>query len=52
MTPSSKVVGDMAQFMVAQKLSPDDVVAQAETPSRTVSRVAVALSLFTTICHP
>ena len=35
-TPSSKVVGDMAQFMVSQKLSPDDVVAQAETPSRTV----------------
>jgi len=30
-TPSSKVVGDLAQFMVAQKLTPEDVVAQAET---------------------
>jgi len=28
-TPSSKVVGDLAQFMVAQRLSPQDVVEQA-----------------------
>ena len=30
-TPSSKVVGDLAQFMVAQKLTPAQVVEQAET---------------------
>lgn len=30
-TPSSKVVGDLAQFMVAQNLSAKDVVDQAET---------------------
>merc|ERR1719201_2665417 len=30
-TPSSKVVGDLAQFMVAQKLSPEEVIAQAES---------------------
>jgi pyruvate carboxylase len=30
-TPSSKVVGDLAQFMVAQKLSPHDVVEKAES---------------------
>jgi pyruvate carboxylase len=29
-TPTSKVVGDLAQFMVSNKLSPDDVVARAE----------------------
>lgn len=29
-TPSSKVVGDLAQFMVSQKLSPEQVVEQAE----------------------
>ena len=32
-TPSSKVVGDMAQFMVANGLSEEDVVAQADTLS-------------------
>jgi len=30
-TPSSKVVGDLAQFMVSQSLSPEDVLEQAET---------------------
>ncbi|KAL7553863.1 hypothetical protein ACHAWF_017487 [Thalassiosira exigua] len=30
-TPSSKVVGDLAQFMVSQDLDPQTVVAQAET---------------------
>jgi len=30
-TPSSKVAGDLAQFMVAQKLSPEQVVAQADS---------------------
>ena len=30
-TPSSKVVGDLAQFMVAQNLSPQDVIDQAES---------------------
>jgi pyruvate carboxylase len=30
-TPSSKVVGDLAQFMVAQHLEPEDVLAQAES---------------------
>jgi len=30
-TPSSKVVGDLAQFMVAQGLEPEDVMAQAES---------------------
>lgn len=30
-TPSSKVVGDLAQFMVAQNLDAQDVLAQAET---------------------
>merc|ERR1719331_2424902 len=30
-TPSSKVVGDLAQFMVAQKLEAEQVVAQADT---------------------
>lgn len=30
-TPSSKVVGDLAQFMVAQNLEPADVLEQAET---------------------
>jgi len=30
-TPSSKVVGDLAQFMVAQKLTPEAVIEQAET---------------------
>lgn len=30
-TPSSKVVGDLAQFMVSQNLEPEDVVAQAES---------------------
>jgi pyruvate carboxylase len=29
-TPSSKVVGDLAQFMVAQNLSPEDVTTQAD----------------------
>ncbi|KAM5470046.1 pyruvate carboxylase [Microsporum audouinii] len=28
-TPTSKVVGDLAQFMVSNKLSPDDVIARA-----------------------
>ncbi|KAJ3208143.1 pyruvate carboxylase [Dinochytrium kinnereticum] len=32
-TPSSKVVGDLAQFMVSQKLSEQDVIDQAETLS-------------------
>ena len=32
-TPSSKVVGDFAQFMVQNDLAPDDVLAQAETLS-------------------
>jgi pyruvate carboxylase len=32
-TPSSKVVGDMAQFMVANKLTEDEVKAQASTLS-------------------
>jgi len=30
-TPSSKVVGDLAQFMVSQNLNPEQVVDQAET---------------------
>ena len=30
-TPSSKVVGDLAQFMVSQNLEPDQVLAEAET---------------------
>jgi len=30
-TPSSKVVGDLAQFMVAQGLEPEDVLEQADT---------------------
>jgi len=30
-TPSSKVVGDLAQFMVSQNLSPEDVLTQAES---------------------
>ena len=30
-TPSSKVVGDLAQFMVAQNLEPQDILSQAET---------------------
>ena len=30
-TPSSKVVGDLAQFMVSQNLNAEQVVAQAET---------------------
>jgi pyruvate carboxylase len=30
-TPSSKVVGDMAQFMVANDLSPDDVMRKGDT---------------------
>lgn len=30
-TPSSKVVGDLAQFMVAQKLSGEEVIEQAES---------------------
>ncbi|KAF3916497.1 hypothetical protein ABW20_dc0100937 [Dactylellina cionopaga] len=30
-TPTSKVVGDLAQFMVSNKLSPEDVVERAET---------------------
>jgi len=29
-TPSSKVVGDLAQFMVQNKLSADDVLSKAE----------------------
>ncbi|KAJ3114100.1 pyruvate carboxylase [Phlyctochytrium bullatum] len=32
-TPSSKVVGDLAQFMVSQKLSEQDVIDKAETLS-------------------
>jgi pyruvate carboxylase len=32
-TPSSKVVGDMAQFMVANELSPEDVMRKGETLS-------------------
>ncbi len=32
-TPSSKVVGDMAQFMVANELSPEDVLEKGETLS-------------------
>ncbi len=38
-TPSSKVVGDLAQFMVQNDLSEDDVVAQAETLSLPTSVV-------------
>ncbi|CAI9740990.1 pyruvate carboxylase, mitochondrial-like isoform X2 [Octopus vulgaris] len=38
-TPSSKVVGDMAQFMVQNKLSPDDVHNRAEELSFPVSVV-------------
>ena len=30
-TPSSKVVGDLAQFMAAQNLEPNDILDQAET---------------------
>jgi pyruvate carboxylase len=30
-TPSSKVVGDLAQFMVAQNLDPNDILDQADT---------------------
>ena len=30
-TPTSKVVGDLAQFMVSNKLSPDEVLEKAET---------------------
>ena len=30
-TPSSKVVGDLAQFMVSQDLSPNDILEQADT---------------------
>lgn len=30
-TPTSKVVGDLAQFMVSNKLSPEDVIERAET---------------------
>ena len=30
-TPSSKVVGDLAQFMVSQELSPTDILEQADT---------------------
>ncbi|KAK9470000.1 carbamoyl-phosphate synthase L chain, ATP binding domain-containing protein [Dipodascopsis tothii] len=30
-TPTSKVVGDLAQFMVSNKLSPEDVVERAES---------------------
>src|SRR5690606_32445859 len=30
-TPTSKVVGDLAQFMVSNKLSPEDVVERADT---------------------
>ncbi|KAF3940284.1 hypothetical protein ABW19_dt0209963 [Dactylella cylindrospora] len=30
-TPTSKVVGDLAQFMVSNKLTPDEVVERAET---------------------
>ncbi|EPS35794.1 hypothetical protein H072_10766 [Dactylellina haptotyla CBS 200.50] len=30
-TPTSKVVGDLAQFMVSNKLTPEDVVERAET---------------------
>ena len=33
MTPSSKVVGDMAQFMVQNNLSAEDVLAKAGTLS-------------------
>jgi pyruvate carboxylase len=32
-TPSSKVVGDMAQFIVANNLSEQDVIEQADTLS-------------------
>jgi pyruvate carboxylase len=32
-TPSSKIVCDLAQFMVQNKLTPEDVVAKAETLS-------------------
>ena len=32
-TPSSKVVGDLAQFMVSQKLTEQDIYAHAETLS-------------------
>jgi pyruvate carboxylase len=32
-TPSSKIVGDLAQFMVQNKLTPEDVINKAETLS-------------------
>ncbi|CAG8476435.1 1526_t:CDS:10, partial [Acaulospora colombiana] len=38
-TPSSKVVGDLAQFLVTNKLSYDDVIAKAQTLSFPVSVV-------------
>jgi len=47
-TPSSKVVGDLAQFMVAQKLEPDQVLSQAESlafPDSVVSYLQGAIGV-------
>ncbi len=48
MTPSSKVVGDLAQFMVANKLSEQDVIDKAASlsfPSSVVEFFQVPLRL-------
>lgn len=47
-TPSSKVVGDLAQFMVANNLDEHSLVEQAETLSLPSRWVAAQLSAF---CH-
>ena len=47
-TPSSKVVGDLAQFMVAQKLEPEQVIEQAESlpfPDSVVSYLQGAIGV-------
>jgi pyruvate carboxylase len=40
-TPSSKIVGDLAQFMVQNKLTPKDMVTKVETLSFPFSVVAL-----------
>jgi pyruvate carboxylase len=43
-TPSSKVVGDLAQMMVSQKLTEQDVIDQAETLNFPVSSFIISHS--------
>jgi hypothetical protein len=51
-TPSSKVVGDLAQFMVAKKLTPQMVIDKAAELDLPRLGLLLRLSLLWLCCHP